>query len=298
MFCSSLFAQQLSVDGIQESISRSRIKTKTEYVYFVKGKKSNGFKSQKRYYDEKGQDTLLEIFSITNRNVFSKVSKKFDSKGLLTEKREYKVTYDGINESLLLDNVVYFEYNDSGRIKYWKELDKDGNLLNEYKTDFKYSEKGKISESVTERSNAGKASVDEYEYDKQGAKKFYKYTDAKGKAVIITSFYNDSLGRAIGRVNFNSDGSVKSRESIKYNQKGKIVERCEFDADSTLLYRHVFRFNTNQDMTEYIRHPAKPGLEFTRIKMEYNERGDLERNTLFDSKNKPIKINKFLYTYY
>lgn len=298
IICGTLHAQQLKSEYLKEKIKSSRIKTKTEFVYFVNNEKATGLKSQIRYYNENGEDTLLEIFSITNKKVFSRIYKKFNEKGLLSEKRDFKVI-DSVGKQIFdLESVFFFEYNSFDRILGWKEYDKHGELIKETKTTYKYDTQGNVTEITTKSDELSECSVEEFQYDINGNKSFYRLLDYYGKPKIITRYYNDSVGRSIGKVYYNADGSEKSKEFSKYDSLGNVIERSEYSPDSTLHFTLAFFYNSNNDMIEYIRTPYSKDFEYFRMTMEYNNKGDLLKNTAYDVNGKPQKIHKFVYTYY
>jgi len=298
IICGTLHAQQLKNDFIKEKIISSRIKTKSEFVYFVNNKKATGLKSQIRYYNKNGEDTLLEIFSITNKKVFSRIYKKFNEKGLLSEKRDFKVIDSAGKQIFDLESVFFFEYNSFDRILGWKEYDKHGELIKETKIAYKYDTKGNVTEIITKSDELADCSVEEFQYDINGNKSFYRMLDYFGKPKIITRYYNDSAGRPVGKIYYNPDESEKSKEYSKYDSFGNVIEKSEYAPDSTKRFTLVFFYNSSNDMTEYIRTPYCKDYEYFRMKMEYNKKGDLFKNTAYDVNGKPQKIHKFVYTYY
>ena len=83
------------------SIKATHLKTREEYLTFLHGKNPNRYKCQKKYFNKKGEDTLVIIYSVTNERIFSKTSKKYDAYGNICNRIEYKADYKtGEKESL------------------------------------------------------------------------------------------------------------------------------------------------------------------------------------------------------
>lgn len=314
----SISAQKMKDSAFREKIKKAKIATKTNYFSFIDKPELGDFITEKRYYDKEGKDTLIESFSITDSKVFSKIEKKYDEKGNILELKNYRFipTINGptqsnkeqgllnINENTAqsgyfeLEQRIVYELKEKGNLLERKEYNSKGELEKEFKSKYTYSSDGKLLQEINYDNSDTEYSSNNYTYDQKGNKTSYIYSDSNGKLKQKEEYFFDSSGNEIKQLAYKQDGILKYQTYNKYDEKGNKKEKYEFDGDSVLLNKYFFSYDNNNNMIEYIRQPEKSKITYLKILFTYDEHGNILSNTRYEGKSYPVKLQKFVYTFY
>jgi len=309
-----LFSQE-ETDTPKNKIKKNFIKIRTEYLQFLDKKPVQTFLCQKKFYDRKGYDTLTLFYSITNDQVFSKVTKKFDSNGNVTERRLYKRTdYLPPNKSaalrekktfqkvtnkddFVLETVLYSKFDEKGRFIKAEEYDEKGNFLKNSKVENKFDSLGRIIESSSFFSDAKGNTREVFTYDSCGNKIGFELYDHKGvKSQMLYSY--DKKGKIIKIVSFNNRLKTKEIEQSKYDAKGNRVFKSISDGDGNVFLSQYFKYNRFGRMIEMKRETNVKFSEFWKMTLTYDKYGYLLSNTKYNEQQKPYRKSIYKYVYY
>ena len=106
-------------------------------------------------------------------------------------------------------------------------------------------------------------------YNEKGAK---TQEQLFGRSEYDINIYNDK-GYKTETVNYNMDGSIKRKTSIKYNDKGNPIEYLSYKADGSLSSKSTHIYNNDGKIIEYL---SSDGNESNnkRVIYTYNEQGN------------------------
>lgn len=313
-FIKNLPAQNMETHDSLFSFKKLRIKTMTDYLYFLDKKEIDSFKVQKKYFDRNGKDTLVEYFSITNQKVFSKNIKKYDKQGRLIKKIDLRTSFSVqkinpgdrrksknikvIDDHFNVELITINKYDKKGKLIAKKEFDAEGNLLKWYNLFYKYNNAGNTTELKIVCSDTDECKRDVYLYDEKGNKTGqYSYNSSDSLLYYIISEY-DSLGNQIWMYNFTKNNKLKEKFLFRYDDKGNRVERVFYNADSVIICKNISIFDSKGHPVELIRIPYTNELEYLRTVTNYNKNGIIISNIRYDKDNKPFRMQKFIYTFY
>lgn len=315
VFAFSLYAQIVIGPPVSGKIKNANIQTRTKYMYLLEKPDEPGFKCEKRYFDKEGNDTLVELFSITDKKVFSKNVKKYDTRGKVIEAINLRAVNlpeteqaenDQFNEYEIKEGAglfefygkTLFEYNDSIHSSKSYDFDAKGELLSSFKSRYICRPDGKITEMEEFYGDSTLYRKVVYSYDEKGNKvKFCNY-GLKGNLLSFTDYYYDSVGNPVNQNSYKPDGTLTGRSFYKIDTNGNKSETLDFDADSSLKVKNLFSYDKNNNMTEIIREPAKPGIPYTRFSITYDKFGNILTNIKFDKNAKPYRFELYIYSFY
>lgn len=314
-----IFLQAQSAGNLtgKERFRKTKVKTLTDYFYFLDNPKLKGFKVQKKYFNREGYDTLVESFSITDGKVFSKNVKEYDKNGNFVKKTDYKVLVgnnqnkneklhrektkkndDYISNNFNIELISYFFYDSLGNPKGRKEFDSQGNLLKEYKIDYTYNREGKILESIGYNSDIKETLRNVYTYDTKWNKIGHLCYDYEGKLTTRFIYSYDSLNNLIKMLTCSPEGKVKEKFIWKYDERNNGIERNVYENDTVLTSKNIFVYNEKNKIIELTRIPFDNKQDYLRARTTYDKYGNVLTNKRYNKKNKPFRLQKFVYTYY
>lgn len=126
---------------------------------------------------------------------------------------------------------------------------------------------------------------------------------ANGKELTFKNSYEefDKNGNTTVLIEYNTDGSVKRKNTAKYDNNKNKIEETEFEKKTnkslteTKNTKVAYKYNANNDKTEEINYDPATGAIVKKIVFSYNASGKKTIEAVFDSENKLIK--KSVYTY-
>lgn len=313
LFSAFLFAQEMTDQPT--GIKKSHIKIRTEYLQFLDKKPVQTFLCQKKYYDTNGFDTLTLFYSITADQVFSKVWKKFDSKGNVTERRLYKrsdfvpgkkktsskikrkTVKEDTSGIFVLETVTYSKYDEKGRFVKADEFDEKGNFLKSSRVDYKYDNMGRVIESNSYFNDEKSNTREVMQYDSSGNKVVFELHDYKGLKVKMLYNYNEN-GRIIKLVTLNNRLESKEIEESKYDLKGNRIFKSISDGDGKVILSQYFRYNRFGRMIEMKRETNDKSTEIWKMNVTYDKYGNVTSNTKFGQNHKPYRKTIFKHVYF
>lgn len=110
----------------------------------------------------------------------------------------------------------------------------------------------------------------------------------------------DKDGNTIEKIEYNKDGSIKKRETAKYDAKGNILEESSFESKSdkenkdSNTKKVIYKYNAANDKTEESVFDGD-GKLVRRTVFTYNRNGDKSAEVTMDASGKVLK--KSIYTY-
>jgi len=183
-YANNIFSQD-ALPGSVKKLNKAKIRTRTEYLYFLDKNPPESFKCQKKYFNRNGNDTLSIVYSITSNKPFSKIIKKFDSLGNIIEKLDYKienipasdfkpankaekVKLKTAKEKFILEMRAVYKFNEKGRFLSKQEFDENNNLIGQSSSEYVYDKFDRIIEVKNTTDNPQYSSSEIYEYDSLG----------------------------------------------------------------------------------------------------------------------------------
>ncbi len=309
-----LSAQTKELETISKRIKKSKIKSVTDYLFFLNNPGIDSFKVQTKYFDRSGNDTLVEFYSITNHEVFSKNVKKYDKFGRMIKKIDLKTTTALIKRNkdkniptktgnknqnvFVIELISEFEYNKKGHTARKIEKDADGNIINFYSFEYKYNNAGKILETKTKCSNEMENRREVYTYDTKGNRLSLLNYDYKDSLLYIIKYEYDSAGNQVFMASYNFNGAIKEKFISKFDNKGNRIERVNYDSNSVAISKSVIKYDENNRPIEISRIPYTSELEFLRSTTTFDANGNILVNIRYDQDNKPYRMQKYIYTFY
>ena len=85
-------------------------------------------------------------------------------------------------------------------------------------------------------------------YDGKRATEFLNY-DGQGKMWLRGVFLYDDQGQPAGRESYNGDGTLRTRSTLKRNNRGQVIESAEFDARGALLSKLTNAYTEKGELT-------------------------------------------------
>lgn len=314
LFSVYLFSQE-ETDTPKNKIKKNYMKIRTEYLQFLDKRPVQTFLCQKKFYDRNGWDTLTLFYSITNDQVFSKVTKKYDSNGNVTERRLYKRTdylppnksassrgknsfrKETAKDDFVLETVLYSKYDEKGRFINADEFDEKGNFLKNSKVVYQFDSLGRIIESGSFFSDEKGNTREVFHYDSCGNKISFELYDFKGvKTQMLYSY--DKNGKIVKIVTFNDRLKTKEIEQSKYDAKGNRVFKSISDGDGKVILEQFFKYNRFGRMIEMKRETNMKFSEFWKMTLTYDKYGYLLSNTKYNEQQKPYRKSIYKYVYY
>jgi hypothetical protein len=292
-----LFSQESDTNCLINKNKKNGVKSKTEYIYFYNNGKAEKYKSQIKYFNRQGLDTLLILFSATDRKIFSKVFKKFNSKGDILEKSEYRPSQVS-PDSFILENKDVFIYDEKANIVSWTEVNAAGELLQSNERTGKNDSAGNLVELITKDKINKQTARELYSYNAKGEKTSYIWYNRFGKLANWVNYFYNSAGYNVRKIFRNADGAVKAIENSVYSKEGLLKIKQEFAPDSTLNYTQNFYYDKHKNMVKFIRRSYKRGVEYVKLLITYTKNGLPASSTRYNEKGKPVKKYVYKYTYY
>jgi len=118
-----------------------------------------------------------------------------------------------------------------------------------------------------------------------------------GKEITYKDSYTlyDKNGNVSEQTEYSKDGSVKHKESMKYNADNDKIEEKVFDAKDKSTKKTTFTYDANSNKiaeNEY----DENGKLVKQITYAYNNKGLKTEKKVFDGKKKLISTKKYTYT--
>jgi antitoxin component YwqK of YwqJK toxin-antitoxin module len=198
-----------------------------------------------RKYDTKG-NKIEENRYYSNGSLDDKYTYKYDDKGNLTEENRYKS-----NGSL--DWKKTYKYDGKGNRTELNIYDSDGSLDREYT--YKYDDKGNL--------------IEENYYNSNGSlswKYTYKY-DGKGNNI---------------EYNVYEDGSLDSKKTYKYDDKGNCIEMTEYNSDGSLKKKDTYKVAVQDDEVKKNIHKLLDGIFSSNKTYKYDDKGNWIEEISYD----------------
>lgn len=312
-YANNIFSQD-ALPGSVKKLNKAKIRTRTEYLYFLDKNPPESFKCQKKYFNRNGNDTLSIVYSITSNKPFSKIIKKFDSLGNIIEKLDYKienipasdfkpankaekVKLKTAKEKFILEMRAVYKFNEKGRFLTKQEFDENNNLIGQSSSEYVYDKFDRIIEVKNTTDNPQYSSSEIYEYDSLGNKSRFQFYSA-GKFKTRMDYSYDSLNR-LTKIIIQRD-SLRNMETeiSKYDLKGNRVYKEILDKDGQVVISQIFKYDKNNRYIEMIRITGNKPSEYQRIKITYDKYGNITTNTKYQGEGKPYRRQVYKYTYY
>lgn len=127
------------------------------------------------------------------------------------------------------------------------------------------------------------------------------------KTITYKEYYTlfDKNGKIIEETEFNADGSIKKKETTKYdNNDNKTEETCFHEKEhlknnaplkESENTKTIYKYNSNNDKTEENEYDVGNGKLIRKQVNSYNNKGEKTQEETFDATNKSIK--KIMYSY-
>ncbi len=260
-------AQKAENDLIQQNlkgrVSSISISEYSVIVKFGEAQKSS-LESKSLYkYNDYGNITEWNLFN-SDGSLFAKFTSKHDNNGNRTESNNYNS--DG---SLKSKSIWTYKYDEKGNKK--EEIcfhyDSNDRFLDKLIWVFKYDDKGYLYEQI--------GGISDSLYDR---KFIYKY---------------DSIGNVTEEEYLNkTDENLNSKETYKYNSSDNRVENKSYNSQGSLETKWSYRYNNNGDITEEEYFSYTINGSNAKTTYEYDEYDKTEnwikRKQLFN--DKPITI--------
>jgi len=317
LFSIVLSAQDEKKYEIREKIKLSKIKTRTDYTYFVDKPGNEYYKTQTRYYDKEGRDTLIEIFSLSNNNVFSKIVKNFNNSGLLIEKTEYRlvpsakendptlnnttdkeVNVKAGSDNFIVDVVTKYLYDKFGNEINQTDFDNTGKFLKSSSAEYTYDNKGNILVIIKKGTLKNENLIEKYSYNSSGCMIGRSIFDVNGVFKGSASYLYDSSGIMQQMISFKPDSTIKERSISKYDEKKRLIEKIQYTSDSTITFKTTFCYNKNNYLIESVKEQYGKPVDFKKMVTTYDDFGNILTITKYDEVGKPFRLQKYVYTFY
>lgn len=307
------FSQNL-LPGSVKKLNKAKIRTRTEYLYFLDKNPPASFKCQKKYFNRNGNDTLSVVYSITSNKPFSKIIKKFDSLGNIVEKLDYKIEnipaadakpvkkaktikMETTADNFFLEMRAVYKFNEKGRFLSKNEYDENNNLISQSSSEYVYDKFDRIIEVKNSADNPQYSSKEIYEYDSLGNKSRFEFYSA-GKFKTRMDYSYDSLNRLVKIVIRRDNLRNLETEISKYDSKGNRVYKEILDKDGRVVISQAFKYDKKNRYIEMIRITGDKPSEYQRIKITYDKFGNITTNTKYEGEGKPYRRQVYKYTYY
>lgn len=114
-------------------------------------------------------------------------------------------------------------------------------------------------------------------------------------------------GKIIEETEYNTDGSIKKKETTKYDSNDNKIEELSFhqkenkikknnpEPIGTTNIKKTFSYNANNDKIEECNIDITTGKLIEKQILSYNRMGEKEKEETFDSENKLIKKTTYIY---
>lgn len=317
LFSIVISAQDERKYEIREKIKLSKIKTRTDYTYFLDKPGNEFYKTQKRYYDKEGRDTLIEIFSLSNDKVFSKITKSFNNNGFLLEKTEYRlaasakvntstpnksndknVNVKAVDDNFIVDVVTKYLYDKFGNEINQTDFDNTGKFLKSSSAEYTYDNKGNILIIIKKGTLKNENLIEKYSFNAAGNMISRTIFDSNGEFKGSALFLYDSAGMMREMISFKSDSTIKERDVSKYDEKKRRIEKIQYTSDSLITFKTTFVYNENNYLIESVKEQYGKPIDFKKMVTTYDNFGNILTITKFDQSDKPFRLQKYVYTFY
>lgn len=124
-------------------------------------------------------------------------------------------------------------------------------------------------------------------YFKDGEEKTYKES--------FTSF--DKAGNTIEDIEYKKDGTIKSKETSKYNSFGDKTEEKIFKAKDGTTTRTTFSYDANGRKTGEVEYDENGSVK-KKSSFSYDKKGFRTEKKVLNSEGKVISVEKYSYTTY
>jgi len=109
----------------------------------------------------------------------------------------------------------------------------------------------------------------------------------------------DKNANITAKEDYRKDGTLKHRETTKYDSKGNKLEESIFDAAETQLnpeknIKHVCKFDSDDNKTEELEYDGN-GKLITKTQYSYNSNGDKILEVVYDASGKLTKKVVYIY---
>ena len=124
--------------------------------------------------------------------------------------------------------------------------------------------------------------------------------DEKSEARKDTYIAFDKNGNTIEKIEYNRDGSIKNKETFKYDAAGNVLEETAFESKAEKNSKEAnnkkvtYKYNSSNDKTEENVYDGD-GKLIRKTVFTYNRNGDKSAEVIMDASGKIIK--KMIYTY-
>ena len=136
-------------------------------------------------------------------------------------------------------------------------------------------------------------------------KKEAKKNNIKSTTTWITSYENDKeqnykdsyeefdkMGHTVLKIEYRKDGTIKKKETARYDNYNNKIEETEFDGDDQKFSRKTCKYNAFNDKTEEIEYNAAGEIIKTSA-YTYNSNGDRSTEVITDGAGKLKKKNVY-----
>lgn len=216
-----------------------------------------------RKFDNNGKLTEYNLYSSDGR-LIAEIVCKFDGKGKMTEE----------NCSGTMDEKSTYKYDDNGYMTEINSYSSEGSLKS--KSTFKYDKNGnKIAVNYC-RFDSDDKLLDNikwiFNYDKDWFLTEENGYNPDGSLDCKISYLNDEKGNLTEQVNSNyKSGSLKDKQTYKYNDHGNKIEQNDFTSDGSLETKFTYKYDDKGFMTEEIFSSYKIGSSDLNTKYRYDK---------------------------
>lgn len=118
-----------------------------------------------------------------------------------------------------------------------------------------------------------------------------------GKEITYKDSYTvfDKNGNVNEQTEYNKDGTIKRKESNKYNASNDKIEEKIFDAKDKSTKKTTFTYDVNKNKTGETEYDEN-GTVIRQVIYSYNNKGLKTEKKTYDGKKKLISTKKYTYT--
>jgi len=229
---------------------------------------------------------LILTFAYCNRN-----KKRVKSNKEVTEQRKGLAESIGFSRIYNKDNKTF----ENGFVRHVIKYDSTGNIFEEIINNpdgsistrifQKYDENGNILEStmyIYSPPNAKYRSIEEifisqYKYDeKENLAEEINYKSSISNSNLLNKVnYLYNVNNKVVETAISKQGGIKYlREKYMYDSSNNNIEKLEFNPDSTIEYKYIYKFDSNDEVIEEIKYYSGTGPLNSKTTYKYDEDGN------------------------
>jgi hypothetical protein len=255
------------------------------------------------------------LYALIPINTYKKISDLKVPVRKLIEKTFVAIDkYDHVELGELESNVHIFTFNSRGELVDMRDIDKDGNLVAWYVTEYDKNNK-KVLEKKYDKDN-NLAGYSTFVYTKKGQIKqedafsptgeflysfIFEY-DRDDNMVLrkrigadkedgISTVYEYNAGRNLaGEKLFNKTGNIINSKQFSYNSKGLLLEDKRLDKDGAVRMVITYAYDENGNKTQITTSQKNSSSTVVNIRYEFDTKGNWIKQIIFHNEVIPVRV--------